>query len=182
MGLAQLLRPGPMRRDPPAPEETRGGTEEGARADGGHATAPWGGLADPVHQVLVGGGRVGTPTTGQHQRVDAPGARSHFWEGVGDQLESALGPHRPAAPGDHVDAIADPVPRRVRRAARTGEDLVRAGDVERLDAVEGDDHDTAFPHGVTLTVRRHGVNDVIPTDSAIAITAPCRTLRSSTGT
>ena len=33
------------------------------------------------------------------------------------------------------------------RPGRPGEDLVRAHRIERLQAVEGDDHDVALPHG-----------------------------------
>ena len=48
--------------------------------------------------------------------------------------------------------------------------------VERLEAVEGDDHDVALPHAPTVRPVLSGVNDMVPTDSAIGPPVPSSTV------
>ena len=95
---------------------------------------------------------------GNDQRVDGA-----LVEWGGDDLQPALGPHRARM---HREDVNDVRRRRADHAAGTEEDLVRAGHVERLDAVVGEDHDPSAGrggHGSILGEPRGGVKDTMPT-------------------
>ena len=66
------------------------------------------------------------------------------------QHQAALGSHRATAGRRQGDVVAAGPPERGGRPSRPGEDLVRAHGIERLDALEGDDHDVALVHAPTL--------------------------------
>ena len=72
----------------------------------------------------------------------------------GAQDEPALGPDAGAARRGQGHPVGAGSPEGGRRPAGAGEDLVRAHGVERLEALEGDDHDVAFLHGSHSAGRR----------------------------
>src|SRR5437588_10424402 len=130
-----------MRRCPLAIEQTRPREEEGAAAHRGHPTRAAGGEPDPVDQLVVEGGRRCAMAAGDHQRVDTA---STVVEGVvGDEAQPAGTRQRALPSGDDLDRVAVAA----FAAVGYGEDLGRAGDVEDLDIVKGDDDDPAvLPH------------------------------------
>ena len=99
-------------------------------------------------------------------RSDAVGQRRRA------QDEPALGPDRGATGRGQGHPVAAGPAERGSRPAGAGEDLVRAHGVERLEALEGDDHDVALLHESTVRGSGVGVNDLVPTDSAIVGTTP----------
>ena len=75
-------------------------------------------------------------------------------EGCGAEDEPALGPDGGTARGGQGHPVGAGSPERGGRPAGAGEDLVRADGIERLEALEGDDHDVAFLHGSHSAGRR----------------------------
>ncbi len=142
--LAQLLRPGPVRRHPAPAEQSRRGAEERARAHRGDAPTARRGGADPGDERLVSRGGVGAAPAGQHERVDALVLAR---EQLGAETQPALGAHRATGTRGQGDPVPTGTAHRRGRPAGAGEDLVRADRIEGLDPVEGDDHDVALLHG-----------------------------------
>ena len=98
-------------------------------------------------QVSRASSRAASPAavpTCQHQGVDPFGP----WGQRGSaQHETALGPDRGAPRGGEGDPVATRPPERGGCPTRAGEDFVGAHGIERLDALEGDDHDVTLLHG-----------------------------------
>ena len=155
----------PVRGDREPVEQPGRGEQERPRA---HRHDPLGlpcRLPQPGDQGVVGGRQARTAATGHQQRADRARLRQRP---VGQQPQPALGPHGPRARGDerHPVAVAG------HPAGGRHEHLVRAGHVERLDAVEDRDDDVVRGHGLTVAAGRFGVNDMGPTDSAMMQTGP----------
>ena len=138
----EALGPRPVRRRPPAVEQAGGGEQEGAAA---HADDPArtgrASVGDGIDErgVVDGGARHPLPPGTRRVSTSATSSSAR-----GHELQPALGAHRPGGDrgdGDVVAGVAGAG--RAEHAVGAGEDLVRPGDVERLHAVEGDDHDSA---------------------------------------
>ena len=87
----------------------------------------------------------------EHERVDPLGDNG---ERRGTEDEPALGADGGATRRGQGHPVAPCSPQRPGGPGRPGEDLVRPDGVERLEAVEGDDHDVAFLHGSHSAGRR----------------------------
>lgn len=125
---------GPVRRRTPTIEQAGFGQHERAAAHAGHVPAPLRGPTQPCEQSSVGH-RSGRPIAADdHEDVDAA---SHGCEvAVGHDRDARRRAHRRSVGGD------DP-----NRPPGEREDLGGTGEVQALEALEGDDHDHARQHG-----------------------------------
>lgn len=98
--------------------------------------------------------------------------------GVGEEAKAAFGSHRAGGGRGGDDPVAG-----VRSSGGVecgigaGENLVRAGEIEWLHAIEGDKHNEAGTHAAIVTERNVGVNDQYPTIRAIPGSLRCRAAR-----
>ena len=161
-----------MRGDPPAVAQPGGGGEEGAAADGRHPAGTGGGAGHPGDEVGVGPGEGRcTGATREQEGVDrvAPGGEPV----VGVEGETALAPDRARNGGDHLEGVPGIGSTQVVECGvGAREHLVGTGDVEGLDPgiQRDDDAATRVRHVSTLAPEPAGVNDTIPTISAIGDT------------
>ena len=161
---ARRVGAGPVGRRPPAVEQAGGGEQERPAA---HADDAAGAGGERRRSAATSS----ASSTAAVARPMPPGTSSVSTVGAGrsaggDELQPALGSHGPGLSGDDLDLVAGR-PAAQRRAAGAGEDLVRPGDVERLHAVVGDDHDAAGGPGPSVDARADGVKDADPTNPAI---------------
>ena len=129
---------GPVGGHAAAVEQADGGEHVGPAADADDATGTGGQRADGADQrsVVAGGAHAGA--AGDDQRVDVV----HLGQRDGHDPQAALAGDRAALDGRHDDLVGRrAVPQGPHRPGGPGEHLVGSGDVERLHARIGDDHD-----------------------------------------
>lgn len=134
----QLPRMLPVRGDLALVEEPGGAERERAGADGAVAGLLRGDVAKPVDQLAVDS-PAGKVAAARHQR-DVPRAASLLEGEVGDEQRSIGGSNRRSDRRRHGEGVA-PVFRK--KLIRLGEDVQRAGDIERLDAREDGNDDSS---------------------------------------
>ncbi len=142
-----------MRRGPAAVEQPRRGQQEGTRADGRDAARAPGRPADRGDDGEVLGGGPGALAPRDEQRVDVA---ADVGQGeVRQEREAARAAHGrgPGGPGD-----LDPVGARDHPAGGV-QDLERPREVERLQAVGGDEDDAAGGHAAMVPRQAHGGKD-----------------------
>ena len=130
---------GPVRRGASPVEQTCGGEQECACADGRRPARTPGCSGDPVEQVLVVDCSARAFAAGDDQRVDR--RRGVVEATVGGDREAAGRGQWLAVAAEREQLITDAD---VPNSLRGGEDLERAGEVEALDAREEDEDDVAL--------------------------------------
>lgn len=123
------------------------------------------GGAHPGEDRLVPPGRVDPLAARDEERVDR---RDRSQVPVHAQHQPGRGAHSPAGGGGHGEVVH----RSTEGLVGAGEHLVGAGDVQGLDAVEGEQDDGSALHPGNVPVPAFGINDQFPTDPAIRVQRP----------
>ena len=140
MLAGQVVRSRPVGRRPPTVELPDRRQQERSAAHPDDTARPRREIRQPVDEVMVRGRGMDTGAAWHDQCVDLLEAA----EVVGDHGQPALRTQRAGLRGDDGDVIARVGDRGGgEHPRRTGEDLVRSGDVDRLHAWEGDDRNAS---------------------------------------
>jgi len=134
----QLMRGNPVRGNPAPVEQPGGRGDESARANRRHTPASGAGCADEGNQVRVSSRFLATGATRQHQGVDPLAKAGQRYR---PEFQAPLSADSTAVRRRQLHPVSGAPAQRRRSVPRAGEHLMRAGDVDRINAVVGnEDH------------------------------------------